>query len=497
MRLGRLDWRLIPIDGVRASYATVRDTLVSEGQSPRWAATALNLLGYFAVAYNEGISGLRHSADLSAFNRFSEGLARARRTWRRLAVQHGWCGPHLRAVHAKLGAALRAVDPEFAAAVVPGGLRRTEADIVFESRRSVRTQFRLHDCMPRRVRSLGTTGARYRILCDVATAMADVLQSVSAGNLRPLLLFFDTVLFGGDGFLPRDAGADTYLVDLRRNTPLQWLQRYDGAFPQQRRITFELFKKEVRWLHLFHAMVVHAAEPSPPARIPIPRETGRMRAAEDAGAAVEGVPVGNVTSDASSAGSSSAGRQRRDQVRALRNAVASLRGRFTRPRAVETDLPKAFSVQQTRAVVEAAAGPLEQLAIGLLFSTGLRITGLANLRLPGGSTPDVGNADDVPGVLETVEKGNKPRRVALNPANRALAARWLRSPRRLGRATALLFPGRDAACPISRSYLYKRVRGVIARAGVAGHLAHPHTCRHTTVKILWMIGNQTSFSAVS
>ena len=87
-----------------------------------------------------------------------------------------------------------------------------------------------------------------------------------------------------------------------------------------------------------------------------------------------------------------------------------------------------------------------------------------------------------------MEKNGKVRIVSLPKACRDLLADWLT--KSSGHGRRLVFPSRrlSSARPVHKSSIWRVCRGVFQRAGLKGPHVHPHTFRHTVIKILHMSG---------
>lgn len=330
IRLGRLDWKRIPDDGVRAGYARLDAALGQRVRTERERASAMNIMHYFMLRYNDGIDNLPHPADLSTLNHFQEGEERARRAWQELVERQQWRPTHLRDTRTKLSHALFLLDERLAEVVNPVMRKAHRSGVVFENRRAQTRSFTLHDCVPMAVRQKGTDTLQYRLLCDLGKDMAPHLRGVSVGNMKAVLLFLNALLFGN----PEAGGASIWLVgvpndpgtaraDLRHLTPKQWLDRYGCICARDRRVSFDLFRKEIRLIRILHADVLHVHKSKDFVCIPVPK-TNAWRCNEQDAQRAAGSSTGSTLN--TSAGSSElevAARQRRQT---LRDTIAVLRG---------------------------------------------------------------------------------------------------------------------------------------------------------------------------
>ena len=132
-----------------------------------------------------------------------------------------------------------------------------------------------------------------------------------------------------------------------------------------------------------------------------------------------------------------------------------------------------------------------------LLTTGVRIGGLCRMRCVPRAEWGAAFAST---ALCTVEKGNVPHSLHINATvrprpvfrpksclARILLARWFREHR--PPSSCYVFPSAaKPGTPVSTSYMWRLIRGVLARAGVSGSHAHPHTFRHTFVHMMTGLG---------
>lgn len=151
----------------------------------------------------------------------------------------------------------------------------------------------------------------------------------------------------------------------------------------------------------------------------------------------------------------------------------------------------AFTVDEVRRLhaAAAAASPLDQVLLRLLFTTGLRVGGVSRLPLPAAAS------SSATWHVVTEEKGGVACPVSIAPGvQEALTRWWVRAtlflpakkkglmshcpPRRPEQQ--YMFPARcDVRRPVSTSRLKRRFARLCAAAGVHGPHAHIHTTRHT------------------
>jgi integrase len=168
-------------------------------------------------------------------------------------------------------------------------------------------------------------------------------------------------------------------------------------------------------------------------------------------------------------------------------------------------LPRVFTMDELRRILDAASDPRDLAAITVLIDTGVRIGELASIRT---------ESIDAEGLLVTGKRGQ--RRVPLSPGARRALMRVAPAsgpifqvlPRRRPRVTpsgaTIELPSRrrggqpgntnrrvhgayslldplppSPARPMAQSTLELRIRSVVERAGITGDKLGPHTFRHT------------------
>jgi hypothetical protein len=312
----------------------------------------MNLMQYFMLSYNEGMNNLQHPADLSTLNHFQEGEDRARRAWDELVERQKWKPPYVRDARTKLSHALHILDERLAEIVNPVMRKAHRSTITFENRRAQVRNFTLHECVPLAVRQQGTHRVQYRLLCEIGKEYAPHLRGVSVANMKSILLFVNAILFGRADITPIwfpeiPLDVDSCRADLRHITPVQWLDRYRRICLNGRRISFDLFRKEMRLLQILHAEILHVQRPKCFVGIPIPKANSWRCSDRDAGAC----GASSASTLNTSAGSSElevAARERRQTSISisliqgilhvtLREKVAALRGEFCHLEAEEHD----------------------------------------------------------------------------------------------------------------------------------------------------------------
>ena len=260
----------------------------------------------------------------------------------------------------------------------------------------------------------------------------------------------------------------------------------------ERRISFDLFKRHVRYISLLHGRVL---QPHSKCRIPIPTCN---RIAEGGGDLPWQKQWGVMSSSSSFGTSGSDNDEVRDNTaRAeLRELLGQLRATCcladTEPE-VGMDRSYAFTPTEVRQMVESACGTQEQLVLMLLLTTGMRIGGVARVQLPDANRT-IRTVDDVPDELVTTEKHNRCRRIRATRCVRILIARWYNHGRRQApddkAPSPYLFPSpstQRSSGHVTPRHVWQVCRGIFDRVGLRGPSVHPHTFRHTVVQMLFMI----------
>ena len=136
-------------------------------------------------------------------------------------------------------------------------------------------------------------------------------------------------------------------------------------------------------------------------------------------------------------------------------------------------LPDVLSVEEVGRLLEAAPGIKYKAILGTAYGAGLRVSEVANLKV-----------DDIDStrLLIRVEqgKGRKDRNAMLSPQLLALLRLWWKEGRRRGVMLphGWLFPGHNAADPISARQINRAVHEAAEAAGIRKRVS-PHTLRHS------------------
>ena len=488
MRIHSNRWRQLPPGPLAELYTLLHTRLQeAEGMSKVNADSACNYLYAFVCrATPDG------SPDLRLLSGAQEDAERGEAAWKALQEEHRWNPRHLVRVRHLLGRALATLVPALACIVNPVMRSSwvTKRSTYIAAHSHQRT-FDLHECLPMRVRKMLPTDPDYRLMCRVVEEMVNHLRSVSKTNIQKMAIFLDSII--RDMFPPevRSGDDEARWVYLRQCRPQRWLQRLREVGQQnEKRISFDHFKRHVRYLNILHAKVLN---PGVRVTIPMPAAGGRIFCSE-----------GLHELSSASQNTDTAAAADEDGVRRLRELVSAVRGELCGTGAPEdAERPFAFTPTEIRAIVDAAATPKEPLMVLVFFTTGLRIGGLCRLQVPEylhTTRRDVTGAQ-VPESLVTIEKGGKMRRIRLCDSCRVLvvgaviaitstspvSARWYRQGRPTV-ASQYLFPGVEAGTSMATRSAWEVCRGIFERAGVRGSHVHPHTFRHTVIQMLYMKG---------
>ena len=260
------------------------------------------------------------------------------------------------------------------------------------------------------------------------------------------------------------------MAALRDVSAREWIDQYRHLYESTALLSVTHFQRHIRYISLLHQRVLGGVAPF----IPVPNSNaGRC-----------------LTRSATTTSSLSTSSSENNDPNHLRQTLSSMRMTLCKPfnPMDESRRVYAFSVRETRRILEAAVTSLERVIVTLFLSTRLRIGGLP--RLQWREPVDLGllrATRTVPMTMITLEKGCKVREVRLLPVVRALIARLYRE----REATAsFLFPG-AASTSVSAGthtvrpmtdcpwYIWSICRAIFRCSGVQGDHVHPHTFRHT------------------
>lgn len=151
-------------------------------------------------------------------------------------------------------------------------------------------------------------------------------------------------------------------------------------------------------------------------------------------------------------------------------------------------LPKALSIEQIESMLDSLRGEgakdtIRDLAIlELLYSTGLRISELVNLKITALQKNNLGNAEQK--VISIRGKGSKERLVIINSrANKALEMYLkIRNEFLRGQKSDILFPSFTKSgkiAPLSRQRVHQIFKQIAIKANIDPVLFSPHKVRHS------------------
>lgn len=129
----------------------------------------------------------------------------------------------------------------------------------------------------------------------------------------------------------------------------------------------------------------------------------------------------------------------------------------------------------------------DELIFMLLITTGMRIGGLANLKIE--NICDVVGKDIV--IKErgvTLEKFSKWFSFVISPKVSTLLINWIKYSREASKSP-YLFPGKTSEDHLSTHHLRECFNNIIKRSGLVGKHLHPHALRHSFAHMLLESGN--------
>jgi integrase len=146
-----------------------------------------------------------------------------------------------------------------------------------------------------------------------------------------------------------------------------------------------------------------------------------------------------------------------------------------------------ISVDELERIYDASKSNIrDELIILLLTTTGMRIGGLANIKLQWVS--DISeNRIIIKDSGRTIEKNNKWFTFNLNSKVKSVLWDWIMNYRKANFDCEHLFVGRGGALTTNR--IRELIKNVVKRAGLEGAHLHPHSFRHTFAHMLLESGN--------
>ena len=396
--------------------------------------------------------------------------------WERMQADGRWSPKHTAAVRTALGRALLVHVPGLAELINPLG--RPVASTAYVTTTSHEGRFRLHDCLPVRLRRMAPWQTETVLIRRLVEEFATHLRSLSRGNLLKLAGWLDRLLWGsppgpwwGGEETPGSSSSVVTIINcsvescwsrLQEYGPRDWLVRYSAVTAPQS-LCFTLFKRQMHWLRLLHSRVLRDGKkgdgdtrrPTPPSTtiqshpshsmglrhhhpallltIPTPRPSGRLIAGASGGWCDDGSSNTHLSSSETSGlsasatcGSSEEDESHRRRRLDLRDALFALQERVVRPgdAVAEATRRYSFTCEEVRRIITAARSHLERVVVMIFLKTGLRLGGLSRLQLPTAMNRP-GLEEAIPEVLTTIEKNGRLRRVLLPPVCRLLVTNWL------------------------------------------------------------------------
>lgn len=135
----------------------------------------------------------------------------------------------------------------------------------------------------------------------------------------------------------------------------------------------------------------------------------------------------------------------------------------------EKRLPQVLNADEVKRVIQAAANPRNKAVISLLYSAGLRVREVCNLKIS-----DIDSSRMLIHIRQS--KGNKDRLVMLSPCLLTFLRDYYRSC--LEKPKDFLFPGVIPGHPIARGTIHRFMRIIARKAGISKPV-YPHILRHS------------------
>lgn len=373
-RFDRVAWRVLPEgSAARLEYERLEKELWATARTRKEARSGVNYLYHFVCRFLDSRGDPVETApDPRVLSGTQPDLVHAVRAWEALQRAAVWGPTYLREVRTSLSRALIVYGEPLAHVVNPGLYKGACAQTRFHVMRSHQTTFTLHECLPWRVRRLPPGGPEYALLTRVGERMSGCLASVSKGHLQSILVLFDHLLHDPPRLWP--VGCQDSLEErwrfLQGLSAREWLYRYGALFQRRRpdddqddhedrRIGFDLFKRQVRYISQFHGQL----HPNDHRRhIPVPT-CHRITWHNGGGGMADHGSTALSWSSSSSFGSSGGETAEDDEAarverRSLVNLLGDLRQRCCRPPTSaleEAERRFAFTPAEVRRLVEMAS----------------------------------------------------------------------------------------------------------------------------------------------
>lgn len=137
---------------------------------------------------------------------------------------------------------------------------------------------------------------------------------------------------------------------------------------------------------------------------------------------------------------------------------------------------------------------LDAIVFYILFTTGLRVGGLVNIKMGDVASYDAAVGWTLKTTGKTLEKGNKIRHFPIAECAKAPLLKWLSSDRPFVQSPYLI-PGQYANTHMSGDNIWKIFKRMGTSAGIEADRAHPHVARHTVGFMLAERGNSMDYIA--
>ena len=442
-------------------YTDIHSNLVYGGYNATIASRAVTILAHFVFTY----SG--HSTyNPSILQTDESARSRAYESWQHLQHQCNWGTHYKRMTRRWLSDGLEIVCADLVPAVNPTKRKRT---FLIKAHRSYNKIFTMHDCMPIAIRKQPESDPVYQLHLKVCKQFIATLTSTSRSYILSSMTYIHKYLFGKHGSSPwwpvnMSVSYESVMKFLCAQRTVAWIQRFSDI-TNDSSMGLQMMRRCFRILRILHRKIVHKSTENLTC-LPIPSDGGIL--AED-GTALCGY----------SSGEGSIPDEKTEVTRAI--TMVTQRVLKTSDLLHEANRIYAFTPEEVYKITRNAVTTKEKLVVLLFLTTGMRIGGVCRIRvqlLPDGSISE---------KAITTEKNGKPRHLRLSALVRLLAGEWIHEnglP-----PSGLLFAHRHRnEDPTSTSTIWKLCRTIFTRADINGAHVHPHTFRHTVIKLFHRIG---------
>jgi integrase len=154
---------------------------------------------------------------------------------------------------------------------------------------------------------------------------------------------------------------------------------------------------------------------------------------------------------------------------------------------VDKDLHR-FTADEIQRLNEACQSTMEKLIFNILFTTGMRVGGLANIKVKNIAILKNG-AWECKNIGNTIEKGNKLRTFPISELVKPHLIDWLKNHREIT-TSPYLFPSKKSCNrPMQTNVFQKIFKQLAEKANITGKNAHIHAIRHTVGFLMSELGN--------